>query len=85
VILADHQAPDVFDTLYERGNNQAKAYALLGLYLVNPGRFREIYTSLPTSNEELHLMEGCIMSYEKLSTVAKRINAGELSRQASRQ
>lgn len=84
LILADHQAEKVFGGLYQRGNNQAKAYALLGLYLLGSDRYRDIYISLSTSNEELHLMQGCILSNEKLNVVAKRIDVGEFSRPASR-
>ena len=76
MIVADNHAPEVFSNLYERGNNQAKAYALIGLYMVNTSRFREIYDSLSTSNEEFLLMEGCIISKEKLSVIGKHIDSG---------
>jgi hypothetical protein len=79
LILADSSASKVFVTLYERGNNQAKAYALLGLYTVDPDRFHEIFPSATASNEELHQMQGCIMSNEKLSILAKRIGDGAFS------
>jgi len=82
LIVGDDHASDVFGTLYESGNNQAKAYALLGLYLVNAGRFRDIYDSLSTSKEELLLMRGCIVSKEKLSVIAKRIDNGQFLPQA---
>jgi hypothetical protein len=84
LIVADDHAPDVFANLYERGNNQAKAYALLGLYLVNTDRFRKIYDSLPVSNEELLQMKGCIISKERLSVIAKGIDSGQIRPQPSR-
>ena len=82
LILTDNSAENVFGTLYERGNNQAKAYALLGLSMVNTFRFQNIYPSAVASNEELHSMQGCVMFNEKLSTIAKRISAGVFSNRA---
>ena len=79
LILANHQAENIFGTLYQRGNNQAKAYALLGLYILGSARYRDIYASLSTSKEKLHLMEGCIASNEQLDVMAKRIDVGEFS------
>jgi hypothetical protein len=77
LILQNHpQAAAVFNDLYVHGNNEAKAYALLGLYRLNPARFREIYATLPKSKDELQMMQGCILFKQKLVVVAKQINEG---------
>lgn len=76
-IMANHPPPEVFAALYEQGNSQGKAYALLGLQQLKSTRFQEIASSLSKSDQELALMQGCIMSREKLSSIAKRIDAGE--------
>ena len=75
--MANHPSPEVFGALYEQGNSQAKAYALLGLHELKSARFQEIAASLSKSDGELALMQGCIMSREKLSSIARRIDAGE--------
>ena len=76
VIVEDAQAARIFADLYEHGNRQAKAYALLGLHRTNPEKFREIYTALSKSTAELLVMGGCIVSTEKLRVVAKQIDEG---------
>ncbi len=80
LILQDAEAAAAFDDLYAHGNNEAKAYALLGLHQLNPARFQEIYASLSNSGEELETMQGCIISKAKLKEVARQISEGGFSR-----
>ncbi|HEY8996264.1 MAG TPA: hypothetical protein VIM60_00115 [Edaphobacter sp.] len=80
VILQDAEAAAAFDDLFAHGNNEAKAYALLGLHQLNPSRFQELYASLSNSGEELETMQGCIISKAKLKEVARQISEGGFSK-----
>jgi len=76
VLMIDPQAEQAFEDLYVHGNNQAKAYALLGLHTLRPQRFHEIYDKLSTTGEEVSVMQGCIASKRKLKTIAQEIDGG---------
>ena len=78
-ILAQPQstALDAFETLYRTGNPQSKSYAPAGIKKLNPTRFKEIVSFLDSSNEEVEVMRGCIISHESLREVANQIDRGK--------
>jgi hypothetical protein len=62
-----------FEKLYAEGNMQAKSYALTGIRQLSPARFKELYASLPTSNDTVNTMQGCILSQETSRNVAQSL------------
>lgn len=75
-VLEDEHAMQVFEDLYQRGNAQGRAYALLGIYSIDPARFHALSSPLSKSTEKVKTMNGCIMSTETLGAVVKDIGAG---------
>lgn len=79
-ILSRPSALADFEKLLSLGNPQAKAYALVGIRTLNPSRFKELFTLLKDSKEEVAEQRGCIISNESLGIVLKHIGAGEYSK-----
>jgi hypothetical protein len=75
VILGQPTALVSFEKLYVEGNMQAKSYALTAIRQLSPERFREIYASLPSSNDKVRTMHGCISSDTTLRDVAQDLAA----------
>jgi hypothetical protein len=76
IIAADPRAMEDFENLYRHGNAQARAYALLGIYTIDPARFHALSAPLSTSQEKIATMRGCIMSTQPLNAVVKEIGDG---------
>jgi hypothetical protein len=68
-----------FEKLYSAGNLQAKCYALTGIHMLNPTRFKELVASLRDSKEAVTTMSGCILSREAFGDVIKQIESGRFS------
>jgi hypothetical protein len=79
LILSRPSAEADFERLVSTGNPQAKSYALVGIRVINPNRFKELSTSLRDSEEEVTTQSGCIVSNETLGKLLKRIEAGDYS------
>lgn len=67
------------ETLFSKGNAQAKAYALTGLWQINPKRFAELASSLETSSKPVRTMRGCLMMNVPMHNVIQSIRAGQYS------
>jgi major membrane immunogen (membrane-anchored lipoprotein) len=52
-------------------------YALVGIYKLNPGRFKQLTDPLVESSEKVSIMEGCIISHEPFNRLVKQIAAGK--------
>jgi hypothetical protein len=68
-----------FEKLYSTGNLQAKCYALAGIHMLNPARFKELAQPLRDSKETVNTMTGCILSREACDDVIKQIELGRFS------
>lgn len=76
IVLGDAHAMQSFENLYQHGNAQGRAYALLGIYSIDPARFHALSSPVSESTEKVKTMSGCIMSTETLGAVVKDIGAG---------
>ena len=63
-----------FEKVFATGNAQGKLYALAGLGRLNPKRFRELLATSKTSQREVRVMRGCIISHESFRDVAMQID-----------
>ena len=77
VVLSNPSANDNLEKLYVSGNPQAKCYALVGIRLLNPERFKTLSSQLLTDKTEVVTQEGCTVFRETMSSVVKRIAAGD--------
>ena len=71
MVLAQPDALASLEKVYAEGDFEAKAYALTGIRKLSRLRFNELYAGLPSSNDELATMEGCIVSHKTLRDIAK--------------
>lgn len=69
-------ALNTFEQLFATDNPQAKAYALFGIKLLNPSRFRELMALTATSKEQVSVMSGCVGFRKPLRVLAKQIEQG---------
>jgi hypothetical protein len=76
-VLGRSSAVTDFEKLFAEGNMQAKSYALVGIYKLNPTRFKELACPLRDSKENVTTMEGCIISDEPLTYILKQIESGK--------
>jgi hypothetical protein len=83
LILARPFALADFEKLLSVGNPQAKSYALFGIRVLNPDRFKELLRNLRESKTEVVTQSGCIEYNEPLGAVLKHIEAGEYSKGAA--
>ena len=74
-------APDktaLFHTLWEKGNNQAKCYALIGLYWVNDPDADRLAQQLIRSHTSVATIRGCIVgTREQVASFVDTIKSGE--------
>ena len=77
VSLPREQAIASFEQLFEKGNPQAKSYALAGLRKLDVSRFETLRMSLQNSPVKVQIMRGCILSRESLQQVASGIESGQ--------
>lgn len=78
VILARPSSKEDFERLFTIGNPQAKAYALLGLYVLKSPKFKELASHPQLEMITLHTQSGCIVRAEVLTEVIGRIERGEV-------
>jgi hypothetical protein len=83
VVLTRASALADFEKLLSVGNPQAKSYALFGIRVLNPDRFKELSRDLDESKLEVITQSGCLEYKEPLGTVLEHIEAGEYSRGAA--
>lgn len=77
VILSNPSASNYFEKLYLLGNPQAKCYALTGIRILKPERFKELSSELLTDETQVMISQGgCIVLHETMSSVVKRIAEG---------
>jgi hypothetical protein len=74
--LEPAHAKQKLEKLYSSGNPQAMSYALAGMRKLDRKRYSELLVSARTSDLIVAMMRGCIMSQEKLRTVADDIDSG---------
>ena len=79
VVMSRPSAESDFERLLLVGNQQAKAYALVGIRTLDPARFKQLSASLANSKEEVVTQQGCIVDHEAPSTVLTRIASGRYS------
>lgn len=77
VILSRPSAKADFEKLLIIGNPQAKAYALVGMRVLDRKHFEQISRPLRNSTEEVVMESGCIVHQETFSTVLKQIDTGQ--------
>jgi hypothetical protein len=74
-------APDksaLFYTLWEKGNNQAKCYALIGLYWVKDPDADRLARQLILSRASIATLRGCIVGiHEQAGSFVDMIKSGE--------
>ncbi len=75
--LPREQAIAAIEQIYEKGNPQAKSYALAGLRKLDVSRFETLRTSLQHSPVKVQIMRGCILSGETLQQIASGIESGQ--------
>ena len=76
---AIRSAPDAkakFEELLQTGNPQARCYALVGLWKIDPRRFREEAEKLRNSSQPVHTMRGCVAHTQKMSELVAEIESG---------
>jgi hypothetical protein len=78
-ILARSSALTDFEKLFSQGNIQAKAYALVGIYKLNPTRFTELARPLRDSIEDVRVMNGCIILSEPFAQILNQIESGRVA------
>lgn len=76
VVLGDTHAMQNFEDLYQHGNAQARAYALLGIYSIDPAQFHALSSPMSKSTEKVKTMSGCIMSTKTFGAIVREIGAG---------
>ena len=74
--LEPAQAKQKLEKLYSSGNPQAMSYALAGMRKLDRKRYTELLVSARASGLIVTTMRGCIMSQEKLRTVADDLDSG---------
>jgi hypothetical protein len=74
--LEPAQAKQKLEKLYSSRNPQAMSYALAGMKKLDPKRYSELLVSARASDLIVTTMRGCIMSQEKLRTVADGLDSG---------
>jgi hypothetical protein len=77
IILSRNSALSDFEKVYASGNSQAKAYALVGIHILDTKRFDEVLLIIKASNEEIMTERGCMISTEYLGAIAKQIQRGQ--------
>jgi hypothetical protein len=74
-------APDksaLFHTLWEKGDNQAKCYALVGLYWVNDPDADRLAQQLILSRASVATIRGCMAgTHEEVASFVDMIKSGE--------
>lgn len=70
------QAKQKLEKLYSSGNPQAMSYALAGMRKLDRKRYSELLVSARTSELIVKTMRGCMISEEKLRTVADDLDSG---------
>jgi hypothetical protein len=66
-----------FEKLYATGNPQGRSYALAGIKILYPKRFKELVASAGASTDQVEVQRGCIVTNESLGDVAKQIDRGD--------
>jgi len=80
--LPKEKAIAAFEKLYGTGNPQAKSYALAGLRKLDRTRFRELRTSLRSSDLKVQTESGCVISEQSLREVANDLDSGKYDKWA---
>jgi len=77
VILSRPSAEADFEKLFAVGNPQGKSYALVGILRLDPSRFKQVSSPFLDSTEKVVTQSGCIVYYESLGVILRRIAAGD--------
>ena len=68
----------LFHALWEKGNNQAKCYALIGLYWVKDPDADRLAQQMILSHASVATMRGCIVgTHEQAASFVDMIKSGE--------
>lgn len=87
-IYNDHRAAEHFDEIFQRGTDEAKIYALCGLYELDRQRFKELTRNPRALPARVEMMNGCIGFHQSGEKIVEKIAAGGYSdylRSAGRQ
>jgi hypothetical protein len=76
-VLGGSSALTNFEKLFAEGTIQAKSYALVGFYILNLTRFKELSRTMHDSKESVTVMKGCIVSHESFAHLLKQIDSGK--------
>ena len=78
--IIESQPPTValeeFEKVYATGDAAAKSYALVGIRQLDRERFSELLHSLQGSQQNVLIMQGCIIQKQKLADIVRTIDAG---------
>jgi hypothetical protein len=74
--LKPDKAKQELERLYSSGNPQAMSYALVGMRKFDRTRYAELLVSARAADLTVRTMSGCIISDEKLRTVADELDSG---------
>ena len=72
-ILVRRSAKLDFEKIFSSGNPQAKAYALNGIYKLDPARFRALNEQLRMETTKVRTAHGCILGLETLGSIVQGI------------
>lgn len=75
--LPRERAEQLFQEVLADGNPQAKAFALTGLHKLSPQEFTALRATWGTSELDVKVQEGCIVTHRKLGELVQEIAAGE--------
>ena|SRR5579883_2679455 len=76
VILSRSSAKNDFERLFAIGTPEAKAYALVGIHVLDPARFEQLSLSLRDSKAEVETASGCIVFKKTMVSILPEIRQG---------
>lgn len=77
-LAASPNKAELFHTLWDKGNSQAKCYALIGLYWVKDPQADELAEKLVSSHVPVATARGCIVgTQEQVATFIDSIKSGQ--------
>jgi len=80
-LLAQRNAPVIFEHLWREAAPAGRLYALIGLYLTAPEHYARLAPAAMKDQAEITMMFGCILTRGPAATVAAEIEHGTLARE----
>ena len=76
-IMARPTALADFEKILATGSYPAKAYALVGIHILDEKRYKELSAPMHKDPALMTIMQGCVMSRVSFLAVLERIDAGD--------